>query len=196
MNKQKTESIWDKTNSTYMRIIYLKNGYTLTGYSKKYLQNERIDKIDLLTNWILRDFKNGYLDKKTANTKITELDRIEYFIKQNGTYSPVINLYYDFPEWVNLKWAEQRKFAAFINKLYNMIRRNTGVSEIVNALEIRTRSSARDPLDISTARFMGLPDLNAYVHKLISEGNLEGEAIENFYRKYKEKFLSNLNAKQ
>ena len=191
MNEGKTKApVWDKMNSTYMRIIYLKNGYSLTGYSKKYLQNERQDKIDLLTNWILRDLKSGYLDRKTSNPKITPLDRIEYFIKQNDTYYPVINLYYDFPEWVNPKWMDQKKFLSFINRFYNMIRRSIAVSEIVNALEVRTRASSKDPFDISIPRFVGIPDLNAYVQRLKSESALENEAIEHFYLKYKEKYFT------
>src|SRR6478609_1004442 len=111
MNSLKSKGpVWDKTNSTYMRIIYLRNGYTLTGYSKKYLQSERRDKIDLLTNWILRDFKAGYLDKATLNPKITPVNRIEYFIKYQNEYQPVINLDYEGPEWINPKWLDQKKF--------------------------------------------------------------------------------------
>ena len=64
------------------RVIYLQNGYTLTGYSKKVGQNERRDKVDLLTNWILRDLLNGYLDKATTNPKITPIERIEYYAKE------------------------------------------------------------------------------------------------------------------
>jgi hypothetical protein len=120
MNETKTKGpVWDKANSTYMRIIYLSNGVNLTGYSKKYMQNERRDKIDLLTNWMLRDFKNGYLDKRTSNQKITTLDHIEYFIKQNDSYHPIINLYYDFPEWINHKWMDQKKFFYFIKRFYD-----------------------------------------------------------------------------
>ncbi len=73
------EPVWDRAHSTFLRIIYLMNGYTLVGYSKKVGRNEKQDKIDLLTNWILRDLKNGYLDRATTNPKITPLDRIEYY---------------------------------------------------------------------------------------------------------------------
>ena len=193
MNEPKSKApIWDKTHSTYMRIIYLSNGKSLTGYSKKYMQNERQDKIDLLTNWILRDFKNGYLDRNTTNPKVTAVDRIEFFIKHNGDYHPIINLYYDFPEWINQKWVDQKKFIYFIQRFYSMIRQGLAVNQIVNALEVRTRASSKDPFDLTTPRFLGMADLNAYVLRLRNESSLEKEAIENFYRKYVEKYLTRL----
>jgi len=172
-----------------MRIIYLKNGYTFTGYSKKVGRNERRDKVDLLTNWILRDLKSGYLDKRTTNPKITPVERIEYFIKRSEEYEPIINLYYDFPEWVNTKWMENKKLYSFINRFYSMLRNQVNPSSIANALEIRTRATKQDPLDISLPRFATIPDLNAFVQRLKEESDLEAEAIDNFYRKYKEKYF-------
>jgi hypothetical protein len=71
-----------------------------------------------------------------------------------------------------------------------MTRQGTASSEIINALEIRTRASAKDPFDISIPRFAGMADLNAYVMRLRSESGLEEDAIENFYRKYKEKYFN------
>jgi hypothetical protein len=183
------EPIWDKAQSTYMRVIYLQNGYTFTGYSKKVGRNERRDKIDLLTNWILRDLKAGYLDKRTTNPKITSIDRIEYFLKQGESYEPILNLYYDFPEWVNTKWMENKKFYVFINRFYEMVRNQASVTTIANALEVRTRAQQQDPLDISIPRFSSMPDLNAYIHRLKTHTDLSGEAVDNFYRKYKEKYF-------
>lgn len=183
------EPIWDKAHSTYMRVIYLQNGYTFTGYSKKVGRNERKDKVDLLTNWILRDLKAGYLDKRTTNPKITPIDRIEYFLKQSESYEPILNLYYDFPEWVNTKWMENKKFYVFINRFYEMVRNQASVTTIANALEVRTRAQQQDPLDISIPRFSSMPDLNAYIHRLKTHTDLSGEAVDNFYRKYKEKYF-------
>ncbi|MBX2943590.1 MAG: hypothetical protein KF860_14725 [Cyclobacteriaceae bacterium] len=186
------EPIWDKAHSTYMRIIYLENGYTLTGYSKKVGRNERRDKVDLLTNWILRDLKAGYLDKNTTNPKITRVDRIEYFLRKGDSYEPIINLYYEFPEWSNVKWMEYKKFYSFINRFYWMIRNQSTVTTIANALEVRTRAPKQDPLDISRPRFASLIDLNAYVHRLKSDSDLPSEAIENFYRKYTSKYFDKI----
>lgn len=183
------EPIWDKAHSTYMRVIYLQNGYTFTGYSKKVGRNERRDKVDLLTNWILRDLKAGYLDKRTTNPKITTVDRVEYFLKQGESYAPILNLYYDFPEWVNTKWMENKKFCVFINRFYEMVRNQASVTTIANALEVRTRAQQQDPLDISIPRFSSMPDLNAYIHRLKTHTDLSGEAVDNFYRKYKEKYF-------
>lgn len=190
MNQSKNEAIWDKKNSTFMRNIYCCNGYVFTGYSKKYKNNERRDKTDLLTNWILRDFKNGYLDKKTSNPKITEVDRVEYFQKRSERYEPIVNLYYDFAEWPDQKWMDNKKFFAFIYRFYDMIRKGIDATAIVNALEVRTRATRFDPLYLDTPRFSSMNDLNAYVYKLRQEEKEEIEAIENFYRKYKEKYFT------
>ena len=184
------DPVWDKAHSTFVRVIYLQNGYTLTGYSKKVGRNERRDKIDLLTNWILRDLKNGYLDKLTKNPKITPTDRIEYYFKRGDSLEPIVNLYYEFPEWIDMKWTEQRKLVSFINRFYALLRKGVSPSAISNELEIRTRAPKQDPLDISIKRFISMVDLNAYVLRLRNESDLPKEAVDNFYSKYKEKHLS------
>jgi hypothetical protein len=183
------EPVWDKINSTFIRIIYLKNGYTLTGYSKKVGRNERRDKIDLLTNWILRDFKNGYLDRSTDNPRITPLDRIEYAMQLNGKIDPIVNLYYDYPDWVGIKWMSNKKFQSFITRFYDMVLKQVTPSEIVNRLEVRTRAPRFDPLDTSIPRFTSMRDLNSCVSRLKSDGDFPDEAINNFYRSYKEKYF-------
>ena len=188
--KTKREPIWDKANSTYMRIIHLANGYHFTGYSKKYRNNERRDKTDLLTNWILRDFSNGYLDKKTTNPKITELDHVEYFMKKGTEYVPVINLYYDFAEWPNQAWMDNKKFFSFIYRFYDMIIKGVPMMTICNELEVTSRAPRIDPLSIDTPRFMSPRDLAAYVFRMRQEGKYETEAIENFYRKYQDKYFT------
>jgi hypothetical protein len=187
--KKFNEPVWDRTHSTYMRIIHLQNGYTLTGYSKKVGRNERRDKTDLLTNWILRDLKSGYLDKHTRNHKITPLDRIEYYIKRDESYQPILNLYYSFPEWTNTTWMDNKKFFSFINRLYGMLRHEATVTDISNALEVRTRASRIDPLDITSPRFASIIDLNAYVHLLKGRSDIPQAALEDFYNKYKSKYF-------
>ena len=190
-SSQKTnEPVWDKVNSTFMRNIYCCNGYVFTGYSKKYKNNERRDKTDLLTNWILRDFKNGYLDKKTTNPKVTEVDRLEYFQNRNQRFEPVINLHYDFADWPDQRWMDNKKFFCFITRFYDMIRKGLDASTIVNALEIRTRAPRFDPFHLDAPRFASMNDLNAYVFKLRHEEKEQPEAIEHFYRKYKDKYFN------
>lgn len=184
----RNEPVWDKVNSTYMRNIYLVNGYVFTGYSKKYKNNERKDKIDLLTNWILRDLKNGYLDEHTQNPKITETNRIEYFEKKGSDYIHIITLYYQFAYWENQSWMDNHKFSAFIARFYDMIEKKIPVAAIVNALEIRTRAPKADPFSIEHPRFLKVKDLNAYVLQLRREGKYPMEEIENFYRKYLNKY--------
>lgn len=189
-NAIRNEPIWDKAHSTYLRVIYLQNGYTLTGYSKKVGQNERRDKVDLLTNWILRDLLNGYLDKATTNPKITPIERIEYYAKRGESSEHILNLYYDFPEWISSKWMENRKFTSFINRFYWLIRNGKNPTAIANELQVRTRAPKFDPLDISLKRFANMTDLNAYVIRLKQESDLPKDAVDNFYRSYKEKFLN------
>jgi hypothetical protein len=70
-----------------------------------------------------------------------------------------------------------------------MVRNQASVTTIANALEVRTRAQHQDPLDISIPRFSSMPDLNAYIHRLKNHTDLSGEAVDNFYRKYKEKYF-------
>lgn len=185
------EPVWDKAQSTFMRVIYLQNGYTLTGYSKKVGRNERRDKIDLLTNWILRDLKNGYLDKQTANSKITPLDRIDYFRKlPDGNYEAIVTLYYECPDWVEPKWMENQKLVSFITRLYILLRKGVNSIAIANELEVRTRAQRHDPLDYTIRRFASMVDLNAYVIRLKTSDRHPPEAIDHFYRQYKQKFFN------
>ncbi|NOS92999.1 MAG: hypothetical protein HOP30_13830 [Cyclobacteriaceae bacterium] len=183
------EPVWDRENSTFVRTIYLTNGYTLTGYSKKVGRNERHDKIDLLTNWILRDLKNGYLDKETTR-KITPLDRIEYYRRNGDNLDPIINLYYECPDWINTKWLDNKKLVSFINRLYSLMRKGLNAGAISNELEVRTRAPKQDPFDLSKKRFINMIDLNAYVLRLRNQSDLPNEAVDNFYRKYKEKYFT------
>jgi hypothetical protein len=186
----KNSPVWDKANSTFMRLIVLLNGVTLTGYSKKVARNERNDKIDLLTNWILRDFKNGYLNRRTKNEKITQLDYIDYYKKTDNDYEPIIKLTYTHPEWLNPQWMENRKLYVFINRFYDFIEKGKDESFIINALEVKSRTAPQDPFNISLVRFTSIRDLNAYVDKLKNQNDLSMEAIEHFYRAYCAKHFS------
>jgi hypothetical protein len=186
----KNSPVWDKANSTFMRLIVLLNGVTLTGYSKKVARNERNDKIDLLTNWILRDFKNGYLNRRTKNEKITQLDYIDYYKKTDNDYEPIIKLTYTHPEWLNPQWMENRKLYVFINRFYDFIEKGKDESFIINALEVKSRTAPQDPFNISFVRFTSIRDLNAYVDKLKNQNDLSMEAIEHFYRAYCAKHFS------
>lgn len=184
----KNTPVWDKANSTYMRLIILENGVTLTGYSKKVGRNERKDKIDMLTNWILRDYKSGYLNSKTTNGRITTLDKIDYYQKVYNEYEPVITLTYTHPEWINTRWMENKKFYVFIQRLYDFIYKNKDESFIINSLEVRTRSYTNDPLDLSVFRFASIRDLNAFTDRLKKQQDYPNEAIAHFYREYLNKY--------
>ncbi len=92
-----------------------------------------------------------------------------------------------FPEWINMKWIENKKLVLFIDRFYSMIRKGQNPTIISNELEVRTRAPKQDPLDISVRRFSNMNDLNAYVIRLKTETDLPKEAIDNFYKKYKEK---------
>jgi len=186
----KNNPVWDKANSTFMRLIVLSNGVTLTGYSKKVARNERNDKTDLLTNWILRDYKNGYLNRRTKNEKITQLDYIDYYKKTDNEYEPIIKLTYTHPEWLNPQWMENRKLYVFINRFYDFIEKGKDESFIINALEVRSRTALQDPFNLSFVRFTSIRDLNAYVDKLKNQKDLSMEAIEHFYRAYCAKYFS------
>jgi hypothetical protein len=187
----KSEPVWDKKNSTFMRWMYFQNGNRFPGYSKKYGQTERRDKTDLITNWILRDLSGGYLDKHTTDPKITPLDFSDWYKQISpNQWEPMFRLDYTCPQWYNTKYMEDRKLVAFLTNFYTMLRNGKSVSYIINALQVKTRAERLDPLGYDTPRFISIDDLNIYTHKLKAEGKYSNEQINHFYQNYKQKYFT------
>jgi hypothetical protein len=184
---------WDKENSTYMRVLVMANGNELVGYSKCISMEERRDKVDLLTNWIIRDFETGYLDRNTKDPRITVLNRADWYrqVSKNPLQRDLMfTMYYDVMEWHDTKYAENKKLAQFFLRYYSLVRKNASATTIRNSLYVNSRAPRVDPLSTERPRFPALEDLNFYIVRLQNEGRYTSEQINHFYRSYKEKFFS------
>ncbi|MBS1489710.1 MAG: hypothetical protein JSS93_04220 [Bacteroidetes bacterium] len=184
---------WDKENSTYCRVLVMENGRELVGYSKKIGMEEKQDKTDVLTNWIVRDFEAGYLDKNTVNPKITRLKCADWYkriTKNPLEYELMFTLYYDTMEWHKTMYAEDKRLVEFLKKFYWLVRKNPTATTVRNSLYVTTRAEKTDPLSIERPRFMSIEDLNFYLSKLQNDGRFTPEQINHFYISYKEKYFT------
>ncbi len=212
MAKQRNSFDGDPFKSTFKRITYLKNGYTFVGYSKakdlKYFdkdsnewitkeKSEKKDKIGLICNWILREYKNGYLQINHPHK--TETDRIEFSMHSplgSLQYLPIVTLYYTFPDWANSVWFGKKEFEEFekwIAKFYRLIKMQSPYDEMHRLLfygrETNSQNKeARDTFSTKHRRFSTIEDLNAYCATLRDE-YARGE-IMHFYNEYKAKYFN------
>ncbi|MEP0366866.1 MAG: hypothetical protein ABJN36_11395 [Cyclobacteriaceae bacterium] len=180
---------WDKIGSTYKQIIVFTSGKALVGFSKKIGFHERNDKIDLLTNWILRMYRDGYLNMK--NPTRTEIDRIEYYNNLNGQH--LMNLRYEYPEVlcddINLNNEYYKKLRVFINKFYDKVGTGVADHEIYRQLYVKTRKGkiTNDLISIDQKRFENKDQLNLYARDLINIRKMPFGEVEHFVRKYCQK---------
>jgi hypothetical protein len=212
MTKEKKNFDGDPLGSTYMRITYLKNGIIWKGYSKekdiKYfdkesnqwitkVKNEKHDKMGLLCNWILREYKNGYLQINHPHK--SELDRMEFYWHSpfgSLQYLPIVTLYYTFPDWDNSAWYGRKEFEEFekwISRFYKLIKMQSSYDEMHRLLFYQREAklqnkSARDPFSTKHKRFSTVEDLNAFCSTL-RDLHPRGE-IMHFYNEYKAKYFN------
>ncbi|MEK9157716.1 MAG: hypothetical protein AAB638_00855 [Patescibacteria group bacterium] len=187
---------WDKENSTYFRVLALQNGKELTGYSKMIGMEEKRDKTDVLTNWIVRDFEGGYLDKNTSNPKITPLRCADWYKQVSRgplQHELMFTMYYDTMEWHNTKYAENKNLVSFLKKFYDLVRKGVTATTIRNNLYVTARAEKLDPLSVDKPRFMSIEDLNFYLSRLQNEARYTPEQISHFYRTYKEKYFKSIS---
>jgi hypothetical protein len=184
---------WDKENSTYFRVLVLQNGRDLTGYSKQIGMEEKRDKTDVLTNWIVRDFESGYLDPQTKNPKITPLRHADWYkqVSKNPlSHELMFTMYYDTMEWHNTKYADNKRLVEFLKKFYSMVRKpDITPTTLRDTLYVTKRAEKLDPLSIDKPRFMSIEDLNFYLNRLQGEARYSSEAIMHFYTSYKAKYF-------
>ncbi|MCZ8020202.1 MAG: hypothetical protein O9302_03225 [Cyclobacteriaceae bacterium] len=181
---------WDKANSTFMRVLILRNGIELTGYSKKIGMEEKRDKTDVLTNWIIRDFEQGYLNKNNTDPRITELNYSDwYHRKTSSDFELMFTLYYDTVEWHNIKYAENKKLVEFLNRFFYLSKKNATANTLRDQLYVVKRAERLDPLSVDKPRFLSLEDLNFYLNRLQNEDRFTADQLQHFYTSYKQKYF-------
>jgi hypothetical protein len=181
------KGIWDKEGSTFVQRILFANNHEMLGYSRKIGFHERNDKDSLLINWILRMYRDGYLDP--TNTNKDKIQFIEYYQNTRPDLTLIFRLHYDYPEW-NPAFFGNKRLVSFINRFYLLIEKKTPVQEIYRTLYVRSHASETDPLDLSTMRFINERHLSTYCTKLIADGKRPQGEVEHFFHQYKQKFLA------
>lgn len=183
---------WDKENSTYMRVLVMQNGIELTGYSKSIGMEEKRDKVDVLTNWIVRDFEAGYLNKNNTDPRITLLRCADWYkqVSKNPLkHELMFTMYYDTMEWHNTRYASDKKLTVFLQKYFKLVRTNPTPTTVRDQLYVKTRAEKLDPLSTEKPRFLSIEDLNFYMNRLQNEARYTPDQINHFYNSYKQKYF-------
>jgi hypothetical protein len=182
---------WDPMHSTFAQKIHFKNGNELSGYSKRLGFSERQDKLALLCNMILRDYRYGYLDR--FNNSRDPIDHIEMYHLAVDRQNPprMVKLYYTFAEFEHgYIDHEKGQFNTWLTKFYKTIEDKRSIDDIWNACYFKPlKKSESDPLDLKTRRFSNLNHLNNYCLYLIENDIRSKGEVELFYKKYIEKWL-------
>ena len=188
MSKKKFNNAeWDTYDSTYIQIISLKNGNTLSGYSKRTGYAEKNDKQALLINWIIRMHKVGYLDAKHPDSR-RRIIEIEYYINKHPSKVPILRLFYNYYESLDTRWAmENVEVFKFLDTFYEAL--NEGKNHEIKSLYVHQKTRFNDPFDLSTQRFITTKNLRDYCHRMINDKKFTKEQAVGFYHKYAEKYF-------
>ncbi|NQZ77515.1 MAG: hypothetical protein HRT61_15645 [Ekhidna sp.] len=171
---------WDKKNSTF-RSEMKPTGWI--GYSKKIDHPERKDSISLLTNWILRLYRDGYL-RESRKPYISE---VSFYFNQTGEH--IVTFHWDCPEWNSSIMSDQRysRLVDFGDKFYDLVRSNTNPDIIYQKLYVRNVKS--NPFNLDLPRFSSKDNLASYCADLVRrEQHVKGD-VDEFYNKYVIKYF-------
>ena len=183
---------FDKVYSTFRQEIYLANGIVLTGYSKRINRVERNNRAHLLSNWILRSLRDGYLDEK--NSSKTELDHILY--TNNLTNEPLLRLWYSSHEWLCIKddqtlaLPQIKYLTQFLNRFYTLKRAGKTPDYILKELYVNTKTKSINYLSVDQPRFLTEEDLVNYTLMLLETKDIPAGEIEAFFLQYREKYFN------
>lgn len=173
---------WDKENSTFrsemMPIRWI-------GYSKRIGHDEKKDINSLLSNWILRLYRDGYLRK----SKKPDIYELTFYHNHSNEF--VIKLYKNHAEW-NPKFltnASYSRFVDFIETFYQLINENYSANVIYDKLYVRSKTKL-DPLSLEHHRFATFNDLTAHCKDVFRRSLAEPGNIIKFYINYSKKFFS------
>lgn len=177
---------FDSINSTYKHEIILKNGKTLTGYSKGLLQNEMPDKIVLLQKVILRLINNGYLDGQRTT-------RIDFYLKSFLANNDDLILSLDPISYTvtSDQFLLNERLTAFLKRLYSDLRQGKIITK--DLADKRNVRNEDEIFNLRSKRFQNVDELTEFCIKKVKEGHAEG-TVKGFFYKYKGKFLTALRS--
>lgn len=173
---------WDKKNSTF-RSEMMPLGWI--GYSRRIGHDEKKDINSLLSNWILRLYRDGYL----RDSKKPDIYELTFYHNHSNEF--VIKLYKNHAEW-NPKFlanTSYSRFVDFIEIFYQLINKNYNAEVIYDKLYVRSKNNL-DPLSLEHHRFATFNDLAAHCKEVFRRSLAEPGHIVQFYVSYAQKFFS------
>jgi len=175
---------FDPDQSTYRQILLFPNGKTLTGYSKRKFYAEVQNKTNLLTNWICRNHRDGYLDER--NDRRDTVDSIDYYWKnKKGIWVHSFTMYQNYPVWHD---SSQRHYLdSFFESFYDLKRKGEEVYDHLYVVDSAHRSF--DPLDLSKHSYKSINFLRSHCERIITKNIRELGEVKNFYIQYVEKYF-------
>ena len=183
MNKHYNNSGWDANNSTYMQRIILKNEKTLTGFSKRIGFSEAKNKRKVIQNWILRSFRDGYLDED--NSRRDSAICIEYYWKNDvKVWELAFIVYQNRVVWES-SW-QNKDFEKFMYRFFELKKQKISPYE---KLYSSAKSKPSNPLDLSKFRHRRLEDFRNYCIDLLRKNVVPLGEIKHFYIQYVNKYL-------
>ena len=189
MNKFNT-SKWDTENSSYYVVTHFTNGKQIQVYSKKIGMHERNDKTALLTNWICRMYRDGYLNQ--ADHTKTEIKHIVVYSNFTDQPHEILMLTYTSFSILDANYFENVDLITFLEKFYKLTQDGCKPEEIIQKLYVNSRTTQIDELDSTEKRFTQPMYLVNYCEELISrkQNPLPENAVKDFFRNYMEKHFS------
>ncbi|BDD04432.1 hypothetical protein [Aureibacter tunicatorum] len=182
----------DKASSTYSWYIWQQNNPKfLKGYSKWNNLPERADKDTLLQECIERLYNTGYFNEKPiirSNGKTQfPLDFIEFCENNNGEDVTICVLFISHYE-LGDKYIDNKVLINFLNRFYELV--ETG--ETSNLVK-KSAKSKENMMSLKRHRFRTLNSLYSYSEQLINTYHFPKGVVQDFIRKYSEKYFSEGN---
>jgi hypothetical protein len=174
----------DVNRSTYRWIIYLTNGYHLTGYSRKEGKTEILDKWKLFQRKVIMLANKDYFNAD-------RVDRIEFYKRTSlGEYQEkLITLRpksYDQGE--NKIFNSHKATVFFLETVYNLIKCGN-LAQLDYSMVPYSRVKEENVFDLKPGRFKDIHALQTFCNDQIIEG-FPMERVEHFQRMYKERYFN------
>ena len=192
MHKDKKQAYfkapWDERGSTFCQLIRFTNGKSIQGYSKRVGFNERNNKIDLLTDWILRNLVGGYLDQK--NPSKSEIDCIEFYRNEiDGSAKLILRLHYTHYEIDKNNFEDPSKLLKFLRRFYERVNAGHHAMEIYNELKIRVKQRSENLLSLERHIFQDPIQLLHHCQKIIKTRKHQPSEVRDFFGQYMSRFF-------
>lgn len=184
---------WDKEGSTYHQDIYFTNGKFIEGYSKRLNHPEPNNKFTVLTNWILRTYRDGYLNedkigtKRPSGTFITEVDTIVYYRNDFPDRVKILSISYDYFQL----HEENEELEKFLNRFYEMKEKGIDPDKIFNSLYSNKKTAYVEPMEIPVQSAFSHPKfLMNYCISLYKKRTATKTQILEFFHNYMDRHFN------